>query len=295
VRDVRPEIRECYVPVRGARLFVREVGSARPLIVLHGGPDFNHAYFLPEMDSMGSVFRLIYYDQRGRGKSSAGVLPSDVTMESEVEDLDEIRRHLGLDRIAVMGHSWGGVLAMEYAARHPERISHLILLNTAPASREDALKFREGRRAMEGEGLDRMRAIASTRAYKDGDIETEAEYYAIHFRRAVSPDRLEQVVRGLRSHFTPVDIVKARTIEERLYAETWEVPGYDLVPRLAASRPPTLVIHGDRDFLPLNISKRIADSVPRARLVVVEDCGHFSYLERPTEVLAAVAKHLEDG
>jgi proline iminopeptidase len=285
-------VREGYVPVDGTRLYFRELGEGPPLLVLHGGPDFNHSYFLPEMDLMASAFRLIYYDQRGRGKSSAGVAPEDVSIESEVQDLDLVRRHFGLDRVAVLGHSWGGVLAMEYAARHPERVSHLILLNTGPASRVDALAFREGRRATEAEGLERMRAIAKTREYIAGDIDTEAEYYSIHFRRAVVPEYLERVVRSLRTHFTPEDIVKARAIEERLYEETWQRPGYDLIARLRTSPVPTLVIHGDRDFVPLEGNRHIADGVPGARLVQVKDCGHFSYLERPAEVLGAIVSHI---
>jgi proline iminopeptidase len=87
----RSPVEEGYLAVRGARLFYRVIGSSTPLVVLHGGPDFNHHYLLPELDGLADLARLIYYDQRGRWKSADGVVPEDVTIESEVEDLDRLR------------------------------------------------------------------------------------------------------------------------------------------------------------------------------------------------------------
>jgi len=277
------------VPVPGAQLYFRDIGTGPPLVILHGGPDFNHAYLLPEMDRLSSVFRLLYYDQRGRGKSSRGVVPEDVGIDSEVEDLDRIRRYFGLEAISLVGHSWGGLLAMEYAARRPDRVAHLVLMNTAPASSADRVLFRERRERNESDALARMRAISASPEYAAGDIATEAEYYRAHFRAALArPEQLERVVGSLRAHFTAQDILKARAIEDRLYAQTWLSPGYDLRPRLGPLKSPTLVIHGERDFVPLECSRNIADSVPGARLVVLPECGHFAYLERPADVLETV-------
>src|SRR4030095_12915475 len=137
----RSHVHEGYAPVSGAELYFREVGRGSPIVILHGGPDFNHNYLLPDMDRLADAFRLIYYDQRGRGKSSPGVAPEDVTIESEIDDLDRLRQYFGLNAISVLGHSWGGLLAMEYATRHSDRVSHLILLSTAPASHADLVRF----------------------------------------------------------------------------------------------------------------------------------------------------------
>jgi proline iminopeptidase len=285
-------VHEDYLPVPGARLYTREVGNGTPLVVLHGGPDFNHNYLLPEADRLSAAFRLIYYDQRGRGKSSRGVAPEDVDIESEVDDLDRLRESRGLNAVSLLGHSWGALLAMEYATRHSDRVSHLILLNPAPACRADLLRFREWRQSTEPNTLARMQAIARTRAYAEGAIESEAEYYRAHFGATLRPEDLERVVLRLRLHFTPQDILKARAIEDRLYAQTWRSPEYDLLAKLRRLRTPTLVIHGDRDLIPLSCARNIADAVPGARLVVLHDCGHFSYLERPAEVHGAIADHL---
>ena len=292
--DASFEARDGYAPVPGARLYFREVGGGRPIVILHGGPDFNHNYLLPELDRLSSAYRLIYYDQRGRGKSSPGVVAEHVSIESEVDDLDLIRAHFGFATITVLGHSWGALLAMEYAIRHPERVSHVVLLNPAPASYGDRLRFRDHLVAIAKASVAKMRAISATPEYARGDIEAEAEYYRAHFSKALfRSDQVETVVRRLRAHFTPDDIVKARAIEERLHAQTWrQAAEHGPLARLPMLRAPTLVIHGDNDFIPLQCAKNVAQALPGARLVVLPDCGHFAFLERPAEVFAAITRFL---
>ena len=130
---------------RGARRGSTSARSARgePIIVLHGGPDFDHEYLLPDMDRLAESFRLVYYDQRGRGRSFSGRPADEVDLAGEIDDLDAIRESFGFETVAVLGHSWGALLAMEYATRRPHRVSHLILMNTAPASHAGVLAFRD--------------------------------------------------------------------------------------------------------------------------------------------------------
>src|SRR5437868_3487069 len=80
-----------HLPVENARLYYRAIGQGQPIILLHGGPDFDHTYFLPDMDRLSDSFRLIYYDQRGRGKSAAHVQPEDVSLASEMQDVESVR------------------------------------------------------------------------------------------------------------------------------------------------------------------------------------------------------------
>ncbi len=129
--------RESRIRVGRASLYSREIGRGQPIIVLHGGPDFDHSYLLPDLDRLADAFRLIYYDQRGRGRSVDHVLPEEVTLTSDVDDIDRVRQHFRLQSSALLGHSWGTVLALEYALRHPERVSHMILMNPGPASASD--------------------------------------------------------------------------------------------------------------------------------------------------------------
>jgi len=283
--------RERFLEVGRSRLFVREIGDGPPIVVVHGGPDFDHEYLLPEMDLLADRYRLIYYDQRGRGRSFSGEGAADVTLASEMEDLDRVREAAGVRQAALLGHSFGGLLAMEYAIRHPDRVSHLVLMNTAPASHAGLLLLRKEIAARKSpEQAARTRQLATDPAYRRGDVEPEAEYYAIHFGTTLRHvDQLGAVVARLRRSFTAAGIVAARAIEESLYAQTWDREGYDLAPGLRTLPMPALVITGDDDFAPLEVEREIAAAIPNARLAVLEDCGHFAYLEQPAAVRTLLA------
>jgi phosphohistidine phosphatase SixA len=291
------EARTGILTADGARLHFRVVGEGPAIVVLHGGPDFGYDYLVPELDRLAGRSRVVYYDQRGRGRSAHGVRPDDVTIESEVDDLDHVRRHFGLTSMAVLGHSWGGVLAMEYASRRPERLSHLILMNTAPASHEDALTFRQHLRRIRPAGdAETMQSLATSAAFRAGDLDVEAEYYRIHYRPTLSaPELLERLVRRLRTNATPERVLTARAIEDRLYDRTWSSPGYDLLPGLRRLDVPTLVLHGENDFVPVELAAHIAEAIPTARLVVLPQLGHFAYLEAPDAVLRHVQELLTGG
>jgi proline iminopeptidase len=288
--------REGVIPVENARLYYREIGQGQPILVLHGGPDFDHTYFLPELDRLSDSFRLIYYDQRGRGKSAGNVQPEEVTILSDVEDLERLRKYFQLETVAVLGHSWGGLLAMEYTSRHPDRVSHLILMSTAPASHEDYMFLRqELTRKRTPAEIEKLKARASDTNYQVGDPDTEAAYYRIHFRPALrQPEQLDMVIERLRSSFTNEGILKAREIEDRLMDETWLSGEYDLLPRLKELCNPTLILHGDYDIVPVDCAAHIAQAIADARFVLLRECGHFSFMECPDDIRKAIADFFQD-
>ena len=267
-------------------LFTREVGAGLPIVVLHGGPGLDHRYLLPELDQLTASYRLVYYDQRGRGLSADGVRAEDVSLETELADLEEIQRMFGLERTALLGHSWGCVLAAEYATRHPERVSHVILLNTAPVSHEGMTRFQAHLHSLRAsEELAAMDAIVASDAYRNGELDADAEYHRIHFRPALHrAELLEPVVARLRANVGPETILLSRAITDRLLDDTWRREDYDLRPRLAELDAPTLVLHGAQDFIPVGVAADVADSIPGAVFRVLPECGHFSYLEAPHEV-----------
>lgn len=288
---------EDRVPVGSASLFVREIGRGQPILVLHGGPDFDQTYLLPDMDRLSDSYRLIYYDQRGRGKSATGVRPEDVTLASDIDDVDKVREHFKLATTAVLGHSWGTTLALEYALRHPARVSHLVLMNPAPASTADFKQFRKERLEKLGADLDRLKAARATDGYKAGDPESVAAYYRIHFEQALArKEDYERLMALFRPSFTSSEaILKAREVEDRLMAETWSLDGYDLLPKLRSLTIPTLVIWADHDFIPLFNAEHIAAALPGARLVTMKECGHFSYLECPAPVRQEIDRFFRGG
>jgi len=255
------------------------------MIVLHGGPDFDIAYLLPELDRLSDKFHLIYYDQRGRGRSADHVRPEDVTLESEMADLDQVRKHFRLDKVVLLGHSWGTVLALEYALRHPDRVSRLVLMDPAPASAADINRFRKERAEKWPALVELRKAIADTMAYKEADPDAVVAYYRVHFKPALArPEDYEKLILRMQARFIEQGkegILKSRAVEDRLMNETWASPnGYDLHSKLRGLSIPALVITGDHDFFPF-AAEHIAQAIPGSRLVTLKDCGHFPYLECP--------------
>jgi proline iminopeptidase len=277
---------ELRIPVgNAAELYSREIGKGPAIIVLHGGPDFDQSYLLPEMDRLSDSFRLIYYDQRGRGRSANHVQPEDVTIASEIADMEKVRQYFHLDSVVLLGHSWGTVLALEYALRYPERVSRMILMNPAPASADDYKELRNEWLEKRADDMERRRVVASSPAYKEGDPDAVVAYYRIHFKSAlVRTEDYEKIIARLKASFTKEGILKSRAVESRLMTETWSSPEFDLLPKLKNLKIPTLVIYSDHDFIPAETAVHITQAMPEARMVTLKDCGHFAYLECPVDV-----------
>jgi proline iminopeptidase len=278
--------REGYIPVEGTELYYREIGQGRPIIVLHGGVDLDHTYLLPDMDRLADAYRLIYYDQRGRGKSVGNV--EKISIESEMQDLDAVRKYFGFESVALLGHSWGGDLAMEHVIRYPERVSHMILMGTGPASHDDFKLYIQEWNKRKVPHEEELKALQSSARYKEGDPKALAEWYRIYFSTAIKEaEHLDRVNLSLEG-FTKESVLRGGAIEDRLFKETFRVEGFDLIPKLKELSNPTLVVHGDYDFVPLETAVHIAQAIRGSRFVVLKGCGHFPYIERPEELHEAI-------
>jgi len=252
-------------------------------VVAHGGPDFDQQYLLPDLDRLARSSRLVYYDQRGRGRSYSGETADDITVAGEIADLDDVRRSVGAERVTMLGHSWGCVVAMEYAVTHPDRISHLVLMNTAPATPADAAFTRQHVASLRSaDQAAAMKALAADQRYLAGDVAADLAYHRIHFAAALQRrELLDELLARLRRGATAEGIIAARAIEHGLYAQTWLRDDYDLLDRLTELRVPTLLLHGDHDLIPVECAQHIAEAIPGARLDVLGACGHFAFLDQP--------------
>jgi proline iminopeptidase len=286
------QAREQRIPAGSGSLYARDIGQGEAAIVLHGGPDFDSAYLLPDVDRLADIYRLVYFDQRGRGKSATWVRAEEVSLATDVEDIERVREHFGLEAPTLLAHSWGAVLALEYALRYPTRVSRLILMNPAPVSSADAALLRSAYTTRRGGDTERQRAIETGQAFQEGEPESVAKRYRLHFARAFATrERYESLMRTMRAAFMaqgPVGILKARAVEHRLMEDTWQQPDYDLTSRIGSLRIPALVVWGDRDFIPRAIAEQLSGALPQGRLVTIEDCGHFAYMECPAAVRMAL-------
>lgn len=288
-RDAPPAT-ERFVDVPRGELFTRAVGTGPPVVVVHGGPGtVDHTYLLPDMDRLADVSRLIYYDQRGHGRSRGALEPDDISVDRFVEDLGAVLSTLGLDTVTLLGHSWGTHLALRFAIRSADRVDRLILMNALPASSTDHARYVEFRREMTAPLADDLSFLRSTTAYEDGDPHVEADL--VRLSTSVGITHPANTAR-LRLHFTRENVARGRMIFQRFEEDPFSRP-FDLLPSLARLALPALVLHGEDDFVPVPAAEHVAEALSGSRLVVIPECGHCAFLEAMDTVHAEVAGFLK--
>lgn len=271
--------------MRDVSLYVDVVGRGDPLVLMHGGPSAD-LWTLGGFRRCRDQHTLVFYDHRCNGRS-VGVPVTSMTWDALTADADALREHLGLERWAVLGHSFGGHVALEYALRYPERLSALVLVDTGADSRwarDNAPALLAGR----GEDPERVELV---RRWFRGEFDPH-EYYSI-FRRigdayvAGSSWRfLARLLRdgGWRSRPRPEALIESG---RRLCA------GWSVVDRLGEITVPTLVLAGREDFVfPPECQQELASGIRGAELVLVDGAGHNPHVERPDEVMDAVTSFL---
>lgn len=271
-------------PINGTKLYCRVMGSGPSVVFVHGGPGMDHAYLLPQMAELAKHYKLIFYDQRASGKSASIVDTNTITMDMFVEDLEGIRIAFKLGKMNLVGHSWGGLVAMFYAVRYPQNLNSMILTNSTPASAAlRKVSFEQMARRTSKEDSIAQAAIAQTSGFKSGNPETMSRFFRILFRRAFFDKRYtDSVTLTLDTSFA----TKSRMIQ--YLSRDRELENYDLFPRLRTIRCATLIIGGDSDTVPEEANEKIHAYIRGSSYVLIKCCGHFPFIESPKEFFETV-------
>lgn len=283
----RIEGMEGLLPVEGAELYYRVVGHGEPLLVIHGGPGMEHSYLLPGLPEAIPDRALVFFDQRGTGRSTGEVDSTTIGFDQFLADIDAMRAGLGRERVDVLAHSFGGFVAMHYAMAYPQGIDRLILLSTVePGFRFErvARERQVSRRSLTDQR--QLDSLTQSQAFRARDPATVNRIYELSFKPAFAD---AEKASQLRVAFT------ARTAENGgAVARLLMIPlgRYDDYGRLAEIRAPTLIVHGDSDLLPLSAADTIAAGIPDARVVAVAGAGHFPWIENPEATRQAVSNFL---
>jgi proline iminopeptidase len=273
-------IRTAVRRVRGIDLFERRIGEGPPVVVLHGGPGAHHDYLLPGFDALADGRELIYYDQRGGGRSPVP-RETPVGWREQVADLEDLRAQWGLDALSLAAYSWGGLLALLYAIEFPERVERLALVSPAPAWRSAREEFE--RRFEErnlAPALQRQRAELRASGMRERDPVTYARQL---FELSVVPYFSDP---GRVRDLTPFRVTG------RTQQEVWASLGdFDLRPSLARLSVSATVLHGVDDPIPLESSRTVAQLL-KADFHPLAGCGHVPYVEAFDEFVSLMDRFL---
>jgi proline iminopeptidase len=271
------------VRVNGTTLWYQVLGSGAgvPLMVLNGGPGVSHEYMLVSAvwDTLARRRRVIFYDQRGTGHSPPLTKGQSCTLADQIADLHALRAHLGFKRMDILGHSWGGILAMAYAARHPDQVEHLIICDSgAPKWDDTKFLFRD----LFPDVTERQDAVQF--AEQQGDTAAlHTDFREYQSMLACDPDRRAALREGpLPAYSTSVNAAVIADLRQ-----------VDLGPELAKFSFPTLVLTGrfDANVAPV-IAWKIHRSIPHSEFTVFERSGHLPFYEQPSAFIERVERFL---
>ena len=274
-----------HIQIRDVSLFVKVVGQGYPLLLLHGGPGLDHTSLLP-LQGCADQFTLVYFDQRCNGRS-VGAPVESMTWDNLIADAEALREQLGFERWAVLGHSFGGNVALEYALRCPDRVSHLMLMDTCGDARW---------------GQQHAPDLLARRGYRPAAVEAARRF----FNGQVTPDQwMSTALKFVDAYYDHLgflgrmlEMVKESGVkmqpESHIFGFSQLLTGWTVMDRLGEIKQPTLVLAGRHDFLfPPECQAILADRLPNAQLELVERAGHNAPSERPAVVVAAIRRLLD--
>ena len=296
------EIKTGYVDVGDVLIYYETLGSGPPLVILHGGPGASHEYFLPYLIPLARDNRLIFIDERGSGRTTKLDDPAGYTVEAMADDVEAVRKALGLGRVNVFGHSYGGVLAQAYALKYQDNIDHLILASTFHSTKQLNDFFRRMMEAMPAELRTRIETMERAGLYGHGKTYEQGRYTEDYMKAAWGEGYFPYLYRRHPDpNYAPAD---TGGMAWDLYRAMWGSHGEFVVDgnlvsveyadRLKAIHVPTLITAGDHDECDPSIAQDMQKSIPGSRLVLLPDSGHMTFVDQPAMYLKVVDDFVHD-
>jgi len=275
-----------YAGTQGGRLWYEIEGQGEPVLLIAGGPGSSHNYFHPGLSALSDSFRIVYFDSYGRGRSDRAASASAYTVNRDVEDVDRLRRALGLGRVHLVGHSYGGMVAIAYALAHPGAVKSLTIAS-APISGQSWQAANENfNRTLRSHYPEAWDSVVKLRA--KGRVASDSLHRAAF---QVAHPAMMFLFNGsngavLRASSDSLSwnpavyfAIAGRDADFHLGGSAARLDFRGTVGKL---RMPVLVIAGrfDREIYP-RLMLEYRRYAPRARFVMFERSGHFPFIEEP--------------
>jgi len=273
--------------INGTNLYFSAKGKGDYLLVIHGGPGFNHSYFKPHLKPLESTFKVVYYDQRACGKSSIPASDS-ISLKFLVDDIEAIRKVLKTEKINILAHSWGVTLAVRYAMKYPGRIHKMILSDPVMLSRE----YDQEAAALVQKNSTREDSVARVKILSDGNLDTKdyEDLFLLSFKpSAFNKANVAKINLNLPDNFGAAS--------NTLFTSLMKDPSMNtnLYDSLSSLTFPVKVIHGQADVIPLSSIERLKKELPNVKIDVFKQSGHFPFVEEPVLYNDRVTAFLKAG
>jgi len=281
-------VEEGYKTINGTEIYYKKMGDGEPVVIVHGGPVLEHGYLVPYFKPLADRYELVFFDQRLSGRSSAEVDSTDVRLKMFVDDIEGIRQAFGFEKIHLLAHSWGGLLAMNYALNYSSNLHSLVLLNSMPASsklwnREEQVLAQK----VSKEDSTKRQEIINSELFKTNPPEAIEQLLKLSFRLQFYNTSMADSL----DFYIPDDyMVRSRRFGNLMI----DIANYDLHEKLSSMEVPTLLIYGETEPA-VNLSgPKLNETIPRSTMVVIKDAGHFPFVERPEKVITELRSFLND-
>jgi len=281
------QLDEGYVLSQNDSIFYKTVGKGEPLLIIHGGPVLDHQYLLDHFYPLAATNQLIFYDQRASGRSQLSIPPSRMTFDAMIADIEAIRLHFGYDQLALLGHSWGGLIAMKYAIKHQDQLNKLILSNSmAPSTTlwNEENRMLAGRySATDREQMDKLSSSGLMRS------KNAAPYIEQMMMLSYKVQFYDQEKSNGLSLYITDDYYERSAIFMQLSSE---MSTYDLMKDLATISIPTLLISGESEPAKDLYMTEFAEAFQHAQVQIIEKAGHLPFIEQPERYFRVIEAFL---
>jgi proline iminopeptidase len=278
------------VEINGVKHFIEKMGNGEPLLVLHGGPGLFHDYLVPHFEILAKKYQIIFYDQRGCGKTEFPKDTSSINIETYIEDLEGIRNHLKIDKLNLVGHSWGTMVALNYAKKYSKNLNKLILVSPTPSNSDffDQTFENMQKKRTEEDTKDLIQTMMSK------EFENREE---TPFRKAtllsdkvnlVDQNKVEELYQPM--NFNPAtasNLMIVSSLLEKTYFN------FDITVGLDVVDCPTLILIGDLENVPFSSTQLLQESIKGSRLEVIKKACHYPFFETPKEFNQSIKNFLD--
>jgi proline iminopeptidase len=294
-------IQEGYVDAHGALIYYTTVGRGAPLVIVHGGPGASHDYFLPYLLPLARTNKLIFIDERGSGRSEKLEDVKQYTVENMAADVEAVRVSLGLGKISLLGHSYGGVLAQAYALKYPEHLSHLVLASTFASTKEMNQVLATIRENMPADKRAQLEALEKAGLFDKGATWEHGRYTNEYATLAWGDGYFPRLYRtrpdpnydpGAQNTTTAWDLYREMWGSDGEFVIDGNLASVEYLDRLSTIKIPTLILAGDHDECDPAMSKEMNAKIAGSKLVILPNSGHMAFVDQPNLWNKSVADFL---